>query len=108
MICKTRWLSIRQQGMTNPAMNFGLVFETVLGSALCYITPLGVALNTRPLRFTHWLPGIPFSVFIFLYDEIRKYLMRSGPMGLGSVESIDEATKRVTRAPGWLEKWTYY
>jgi sodium/potassium-transporting ATPase subunit alpha len=25
MICKTRWLSMRQQGMVNTAMNFGLV-----------------------------------------------------------------------------------
>jgi sodium/potassium-transporting ATPase subunit alpha len=31
MICKTRWLSIRQQGMVNPVMNFGLLFETILG-----------------------------------------------------------------------------
>merc|ERR1711934_504975 len=30
MICKTRWLSIYHQGMINPAMNFGLVFETIL------------------------------------------------------------------------------
>merc|ERR1712159_816057 len=36
MICKTRWLSIRQEGMVNPAMNFGLLFETILGAFLCY------------------------------------------------------------------------
>merc|ERR1712072_370988 len=64
MICKTRWLSIRQQGMKNPAMNFGLLFETILGSALCYLPGLGAALGTRPLRFTHWLPGVPFFCFI--------------------------------------------
>ena len=45
--------------MTNPAMNFGLVFETVLGAFLCYVTPIGSLLGTRPLRFTHWLPGKP-------------------------------------------------
>ena len=31
MICKTRWLSIANQGMVNPLMNFGLLFETILG-----------------------------------------------------------------------------
>jgi len=108
MICKTRWLSIRQQGMTNPVMNFGLLFETVLGAFLCYVTPIGSVLGTRPLRFTHWLPGVPFSIFIFLYDEIRKNLMRGGPCGLGSKETRDPVTSKVTRAPGWLEKWTYY
>ena len=95
MICKSRWLSIRQQGMTNPTMNFALLFETVLGSFLCYVTPIGAFLGTRPLRFTHWLPGIPFSIFIFLFDETRKGLMRAGPCGLGSVESVDPITNKV-------------
>ena len=57
--------------MRNPAMNFGLLFETLLGAFLCY-SPVSVALGTRPLRLTHWFPGMPFSVLIFLYDETRK------------------------------------
>merc|ERR1711907_546225 len=65
MICKTRWLSIRQQGMENPAMNFGLLFETILGSFLCYAPGIGVALGTRPIRLTHWVPGAPWAIFIF-------------------------------------------
>merc|ERR1711959_25515 len=50
MICKTRMLSIMEQGMENPMMNFGLMFETLLGAFLCYVTPIGLALGTRPLR----------------------------------------------------------
>lgn len=62
MICKTRWLSIRTQGMINSAMNFGLFFETLLAAWLCYFPPINVGLGTRNLRLVHWFPAMPFSV----------------------------------------------
>ena len=34
VICKTRMNSIYHQGMLNPAMNFGLIFETMLAAIL--------------------------------------------------------------------------
>jgi sodium/potassium-transporting ATPase subunit alpha len=103
MICKTRWLSIRQQRMINPIMNFGLLFETLLGTALCYIPGLGDVLGTRPLRLNHWVPGVPFCLFIFFYDETRKYLMRKT-----SKKIVDSETRKVTSIKGWLERNTYY
>ena len=103
MICKTRWLSIRQQGMVNPIMNFGLLFETILGCFLCYVPGLGDVLGTRPIRFQHWFPGMPFCLFIFFYDEMRKYLMRST-----SKKIRDKDTKKMNNIPGWLEINTYY
>merc|ERR1711865_830707 len=102
VICKTRWLSIRAQGMKNPVMNFALIFECLLGAILCYVTPIGRALGTRPLRVTHWFTAMPFSIFIFLYDEIRKYLMRQT-----SISETDKVTGRTIREPGWLELNTY-
>mmetsp|Transcript_28910 Transcript_28910/g.42825 ORF Transcript_28910/g.42825 Transcript_28910/m.42825 type:complete len:1061 (-) Transcript_28910:386-3568(-) len=103
LICKTRWLSLRQQGMKNSTMNFALFFETLLAGWLCYCLPINVGLGTRNLRFTHWFPAIPFSVAIFVYDEVRKYLMRTT-----SPETTDKATGQVTRIAGWLETNTYY
>jgi hypothetical protein len=44
-----------------------------------------------PLRLVWWLPSIFFSVLLFIYDELRKLLMRKLPNGLG----------------GWIEKETY-
>jgi len=102
LICKTRWLSIRQQGLRNSVLNFGLFFETLLAAWLCYFTPFQV-LGTRALRFTHWMPGIPFSMIIFIYDETRKYMMRAT-----SPEVVNQATGQVTRVPGWIERFTYY
>jgi hypothetical protein len=103
MICKTRWLSIRQQGMRNPLMNFGLLFETILGACVCFVPFLNAALQTRPLRFTHWFPGMPFMVIIFMYDEIRKYIMRSG-----SYDETDPVTGQVTKKFNWVGENTYY
>jgi sodium/potassium-transporting ATPase subunit alpha len=88
--CKTRTLSLQQQGMRNGWMNFGLAFETVLGIALCYIEICNEYLTTRPLAFVHWLPALPFSILILTYDEIRKWLLRS----LGK--------------DNWVERNTYY
>ncbi len=103
MICKTRWLSIKQQGMVNGVMNFGLLFETCLGAFLCYTPGLGNVLGTRPLRLLHWTPGMPFCLFIFMYDEIRKKLMRDT-----SPEITDKVSGEVFRKAGWLERMTYY
>jgi len=103
LLCKTRWLSLRTQGMGNSVMNFGLFFETLLGGWLCYQPGINIALGTRNIRFTHWLPGIPWSCLIFTYDEIRKYLMRTT-----SPESIDKSTGQIIRVKGWLERNTYY
>jgi len=101
MICKTRWLSLRQQGMRNPAMNFGLVFETILAAYICYLPGVGDALGTRPIRLIHWAPAVPFSVAIFWYDETRKKIMRetSPAMLVG---------KQVIRDYGWMARCTYY
>merc|ERR1711865_1105823 len=86
VICKTRWLSIRQQGMRNDVMNFALVWELLLGAMICYI-PGTSAILIQPLRMTHWFTAVPFSIFIFLYDETRKYLMR-----MTSITMTDKTT----------------
>jgi sodium/potassium-transporting ATPase subunit alpha len=40
-------------------------------------------------RFFWWLPAMPFSLAIFIYDEVRKFLIRKNP-------------------GGWVEQETYY
>merc|ERR1712130_545227 len=89
IICKTRKLSVFQQGMKNWFMNFGLVFETVLACILSYTPGMDKGLRMYPLKFNWWLPAIPFSVLIFCYDETRKFLLRRNP-------------------GGWIEQETYY
>jgi sodium/potassium-transporting ATPase subunit alpha len=79
MICKTRNLSLSQQGMVNKFGNFGLFSETALVAILCYIPYLNVGLGTRMIAFPHFLvPSFSFFVAIFLYDELRKIWLRQG------------------------------
>jgi len=77
LICKTRLLSIADQGMQNTVMLFGLFQETALCLLLAYVVPSNV-LQTSPVHPVHWFPSLPFSIMIFLYDETRKYLIRKG------------------------------
>ncbi|EGD73524.1 sodium/potassium-transporting ATPase subunit alpha [Salpingoeca rosetta] len=81
IICKTRKLSIFQQGMRNNALTFALFFETALACVLVYSPGTDVALNMRPLLFRHWLTALPFSVLIMTYDETRRFFLRSFPKG---------------------------
>lgn len=90
LICKTRRLSIFQQGMRNKIMVAGLFEETLLAAVLAYMPGTDVALRMYPLEWHWWLVPMPFSLLIFLYDETRKYLIRNN-------------------APGnWVERETYY
>merc|ERR1711910_299263 len=90
IICKTRMNSVFQQGMKNWFMNFGLCFETLLAVILCYTPGMDKGLRMYPLKINWWLPAIPFSLLIFIYDECRKTLLRRN--GLQS----------------WIAKETYY
>merc|ERR1719415_3217 len=89
IICKTRKNPVFQQGMRNNMMNFGLCFETALAAFLSYTPGMDKGLRMYPLAFSWWLPAIPFSILIFVYDETRKWLLRRQP-------------------GGWIEKETYY
>jgi len=90
IICKTRKLSVFQQGMSNWVMNFGLFFETALACVLSYTPGMDKGLRMYPLKFWWWLPALPFSVLIWVYDECRKTLLRRLPPG------------------NWVERETYY
>jgi hypothetical protein len=99
MICKTRNLSLSQQGMINHFGNFGLFFETALVAILLYVPFLNVALGTRPIPFSHFaVPSFSFFVAIFFYDELRKIWLRN-------VMTREHGQLKLT---GWIVQNTYY
>lgn len=101
MICKTRNLSISQQGMRNTMGNFGLVFETVLVAVLLYVPFLNKPLTTRPIALPHFaIPSFSFYAMIITYDEMRKLLVRQGM-------KRDEITLKI-KLTGWFAQNTYY
>lgn len=87
IICKTRRNSILQQGMRNHILNFGLVFETVLAAFLSYCPGMDKGLRMFPLKLNWWFPAIPFSLLIFVYDELRRLILRRNPGGWVEMES---------------------
>jgi len=89
LICKTRRLSIFQQGMKNKILIAGLFEETLLATLLAYMPGTDAMLRMYPLEWTWWFIPMPFSLIIFCYDETRKFLIRKTP-------------------GGWVEQETYY
>ncbi|XP_071959681.1 sodium/potassium-transporting ATPase subunit alpha-3-like isoform X2 [Antedon mediterranea] len=89
IICKTRRNSVVDQGMHNWVLNTGLIFETCLAAFLSYCPGLENGLRMYPIRINWWFTAFPFSLLIFVYDECRRYIIRSRP-------------------GGWVEKETYY
>jgi magnesium-transporting ATPase (P-type) len=81
MICKTRVRSLFEQGMTNTFMNYSLFFETILGAFLVYVPVANTVTGTRPLKFTWWTAAVPFSLAIYMYDELRKGWIRKNRAG---------------------------
>ena len=79
LACKTRLGSVFNHGMGNFVFNCGLVQETSLIFLLVYVPGLQFAFKTEGILFVDWLVAIPFSVFLFFYDEARKWHMRTYP-----------------------------
>uniref|UniRef100_A0A7N8YGV5 Sodium/potassium-transporting ATPase subunit alpha n=1 Tax=Mastacembelus armatus TaxID=205130 RepID=A0A7N8YGV5_9TELE len=81
IICKTRRNSLFQQGMKNRILIFGLFVETALAAFLSYCPGMDVALRMYPLKILWWFCAIPYSLLIFIYDEVRKLILRRCPGG---------------------------
>jgi sodium/potassium-transporting ATPase subunit alpha len=101
LICKTRNLSISQQGMINQNANFGLFFETTLVAILCYVPFINIPLGTRPIAFPHFaVPSMSFFTVIMFYDEFRKVMVRKGQV----FSPLDKRIKQ----DGWFTQNTLY
>lgn len=74
--CRTRILSVFQNGVRNSALIFSLVLEVFVSAVLVYFPLLRSGFDVRPLKLIHWLPGVPFGMFILFYDECRKWFIR--------------------------------
>lgn len=96
LVCRTRVLSLFSQSLwKNKVLIAGLISEILLLVLLFYIPAINKVFDTRPIKFVHWLPAVPFSIFIFVYDELRKFGIRSG----------DRTGNKFGK---WLRKETYW
>ena len=76
--CKTRKLSIVNQGLGNTFMLFSLTTELMLILVAAYFQPFNVAFGTRDNIFMHFgTPAIPFAMMQLVIDEIKKFFIRN-------------------------------
>lgn len=79
MAAKTRLSSVLTHGFSNPVFNYGLLQETSLIVLLVYVPGLHYAFSTEAIHPQSWGIGVPFAVALLLYDECRKFAMRTYP-----------------------------
>jgi magnesium-transporting ATPase (P-type) len=110
MICKTRVLSVFQQGMYNFVLNIGLVEELCLGMALVYVPFCHEAFKTKDLDFEMWCYGIPFSILILVYDECRKFFLRRERVYFEKLHELDLDVngEQAAMENGFIHACTYY
>uniref|UniRef100_A0A7S2BYF1 Cation-transporting P-type ATPase C-terminal domain-containing protein n=1 Tax=Florenciella parvula TaxID=236787 RepID=A0A7S2BYF1_9STRA len=96
---KTRWQSVTTLGMDNTYINFGIVIGCITLAYAVYTPILNNVIQTRPIRFTHWLPGIPWAFVIIAFDEVRKFTMRI-------TSRVNLKTGKIEK--GWVEKNSMY
>ena len=99
-ICKTRSLSLSQQGFKNNVSNFALISELALIVLISYVRPFEVGLGTRAVASPHFMvPTFSYYLFYFFWDEVRKIFVRAG---------VDTSTKGQVKYTGWIAKNTFW
>jgi len=99
-ICKTRSLSISQQGFKNQVANFALISEIALIILISYIPPLETALGTRGVASPHFMvPTFSYYLLYFMWDEVRRIFIRSG---------VDNSEQGRVKYTGWIARNTFW
>ncbi|KAI4457024.1 sodium/potassium-transporting atpase subunit alpha [Holotrichia oblita] len=76
LICKTRRLSLIQQGMDNWVLNLGILFEMGLAALVVYCPYINEMVRLQPINILYILPALPYALFIMVFDELRRYCIR--------------------------------
>uniref|UniRef100_A0A6I8N4X0 Sodium/potassium-transporting ATPase subunit alpha n=1 Tax=Ornithorhynchus anatinus TaxID=9258 RepID=A0A6I8N4X0_ORNAN len=80
IIRKTRRNSIFQQGLfRNKVIWIGIFSQVVIALILSYGLGSVAALNFTMLRVQYWFVAVPYAILIWVYDEVRKLLIRLYP-----------------------------
>jgi len=103
--CKTRKLSLLHQGMRNTFMNWSVVGEMGVALVLLYVPFMNILFGTRPVPIWHFMiPAMPFAVWIFIFDEGRKYFVRQGDTPAGrAITGVKESA-----LGHWMYDHSYY
>ena len=87
IVGRSKKKSLFRRSFKNGVMSFSLIFETLLAMVLIYVPGLNSGLQMSMLSPIMWFAPIPFILFLFTYDEMRKAIMRKHPGGWVEQES---------------------
>jgi sodium/potassium-transporting ATPase subunit alpha len=77
LICRTKKQSVLEKGLfSNKLINLGIISELILLAIIIYLPITRPFFGTAYLSPVELLPAIPFVLFIFISDEIRKWFIR--------------------------------
>lgn len=76
---KTRRVSIFTHGFGNWFLNFSILFETSIACFVVYCPTLNNLLTFQPVSGWAWLTGLPFFCYLLVYEEFRKWIVRTYP-----------------------------
>ncbi|CAG2113659.1 unnamed protein product [Medioppia subpectinata] len=88
IVNKTRRTSIFKHGMGNWVLNWSIVFETALAILFCYTPGVNTVLRTAPVIGQVWVAGLPFFVYILVFEELRKWIVRKYPKSFLGIELL--------------------
>jgi sodium/potassium-transporting ATPase subunit alpha len=89
VVSKTRLRSIFRQRMMNPVLTWALMFETLLMAFFIYCPGMDKGLRMYPIRWHWWFAPLPFVFLLFVYDELRKLVMRTRPNSFLKQETFE-------------------
>ena len=87
VVARSKRMSIFKRGVMNGMLNISVVFAPLLALLLIYLPGLNSGLQMSMLYPWSLFPPIPFIIFLFTYDEVRKAIMRKYPGGWAERES---------------------
>ncbi|CAG7818425.1 unnamed protein product, partial [Allacma fusca] len=85
-MCKTRRMSLFQQGFRNWNMNISVLVELGLLCMFVYTPYLNGYFLLVPIRPMIFLGALPFAIFFVIYDELRRLAIRTWPDGWAKEE----------------------
>ena len=95
---KTKRVSLFHHGLRNYVSLHGVLFETLLAIFIAFAPGLDVGFGGRRVHFLHFFfPAFPFFIYTMIYDELRKYAIRS-----------EHEKNKGTDKVGWFERNTLY
>ncbi|CAG7834151.1 unnamed protein product [Allacma fusca] len=76
LISKVRRVSLFQKLFDNWIVFLAIIMETAIACLLTYTPGLNTSISYAPIKIWWWLTALPFCIFIIIYDEGRRYLLR--------------------------------